>query len=218
MMNKTLATVSPMPLANSSPMTGKNNFNINNQDGGTVNFNCNFYSKDSNDNATQMIAVQSFSKEYYQLIVTQDDRIFTSNSVTVNASNALLEQNVPSEIYKKCSSLSDEGKEFLKKLPTIICMKNTSKQRMSQLHLWAIYCYVDLIEKQGNDIRIDFKPLAAIEKKAICEERVATYFDLNMSCAITDFNIIAWSVRRVNLFDAFAFAGINNVPVPNYRR
>ena len=211
-MDKSLATVSPMHHVGSNNMTGKNNFNVNNQDGGVVNFNYNFYPKDTRFNAEQIEIVKSFSKEYYQLIVTRDDRIFRDNSVTLNSNSALLEQYVPPEIYKKCSSLSNNGKEFLMKILAIVCLENSMKHRLTSK---AIYCHIDFIDKQGSEIKIDFTPLDTIRKDKICAEGAVAYFDLNMSCALTDLHISAWSVHKVNLFEAFKVAGIDNVRIPN---
>jgi len=214
-MDKSLTMVSSMPPIGANAMTGKNNFNVNNQDGGVVNFNYNFYGNDTTDNTEKMIAVQSFSKEYYQLIVTLDDGIFQNNVVSVGATRALLSCNVPSEIYESCSSLTEEGKEILKKIPAIVCMENTDYHGVTSLNQWAIYCYIKLIKKQGKDIKIAFRPLGLIPQHKMCEEEASVYFDLDMDCAITDLNKGGWSVHKVNLFEAFAIAGIENVPIPN---
>lgn len=115
--SNSLAPISTIPLAETRPLTGKNNFNVTNNDGGIVNVSYNFYGKDKTDNAEKMLAVQSFSKEYYQLIVTCDDKIFHNNIASVGANRALLSCNVPPEIYEKCSFLTEEGKEILKKYP-----------------------------------------------------------------------------------------------------
>ena len=50
--------------------TGTNNINVNNQQGGIVNFNYNFPQQERSGSAEEMMAIQKFSKEYYQLIVT----------------------------------------------------------------------------------------------------------------------------------------------------
>lgn len=39
-----------------------------------------------------MMAIQKFSKEYYQLIVTLEDDVFVNNIVTVSASRALCQR------------------------------------------------------------------------------------------------------------------------------
>ena len=213
-MDKSLTTVSSMPPIGANAMTGKNNFNVNNQDGGIVNFNYNFYGNDTTDNTEKMIAVQSFSKEYYQLIVTLDDGIFKNNVVNVSKRRALLSGKVPPEIYEQCSSLRSEGKEILKTIPAIVCMENTEKHGVTDLNQWAIYCYIKLIKDVGKDIKIAFCPLAPIPQHKMCDEKSSIYFDLNMDCAITDLNTSEWTVHKVNLFDAFKVAGIDNVPVP----
>ena len=213
-MNKELANISSMPIANGKSLMGKNNIHVDNQKGGTVNINY-IYGKEINNTAEQMVAVQSFNKDYYQLIVTCDDGIFQNNVVSVSANRALLPNKVPPEIYEKCSALTDNGKEILKRIPAIICMENTEKNGITDLHQYALYCYIKLIKKQGKEIKIAFHPIAPILQHKICEKKSAIYFDLNMDCAITDLNTSEWTVHKVNLFEAFAVAGIDNIPVPN---
>ena len=60
-------------------------------------------------------------KEYYQLIVTCEEDVFENDVVTVSTNRALCESLVPPEIYERCSALTDEGKEELKRIPAIIC-------------------------------------------------------------------------------------------------
>ncbi len=70
-------------------------------------------------------AIQSFSEEYYQLIVTCEEDVFTTGLVSVSASRALAEYNVPPEIFDRCSALTDEGIAELKRFPAIICEEKT---------------------------------------------------------------------------------------------
>ena len=72
-----------------------------------------------------MMVIQSFSTEYYQLIVTCEEDVFSNNMVTVPASRALTKYNVPAEIFEKCSTLSDARIKELKRIPAIICRENT---------------------------------------------------------------------------------------------
>lgn len=63
---------------------GTNNVNVTNQNGGTVNFNYNInYPQTADASAETMIAIQSFSKEYYQLIVTSEEDVFSTGVVSV---------------------------------------------------------------------------------------------------------------------------------------
>lgn len=194
--------------------TGKTNVNVTNQQGGTVNFNYNFYPGEAADSAEKMIAIQRFSKEYYQLLVTNEDDVFSTNVVTVSADRALNQYLVPHEILEKCSSLSEEGIEELKTFPAIVCRENTSYNGETDPNQVAMYCYVKRIKKFGKYIQVAFSPIAPLFQRLLCEKRNAIYFDLNMGCAITDLNHSAWSVHKVNLFEAFDVAGVPNIPRP----
>ena len=74
--------------------------------------------------------------------------------------------------------------------------------------------YIQKVMKVGKNIKIAFKPIAPIQQAKLCDKRNAVFFGLNMDCAITDLNYSAWSVRKVNVFEAFKEAGIPGVPMP----
>ena len=105
--------------------TGTNNINVTNQQGGIVNFNYNFPQQERSGSAEEMMAIQKFSKEYYQLIVTLEDDVFVNNIVTVSTNRALCQRMVPQEIFDRCSSLTDDGIAELMSFPAIICRENT---------------------------------------------------------------------------------------------
>ena len=80
--------------------TGTNNVAVSNQPGGTVNLTYNInYPQMADSSAEMMIAIQSFSKEYYQLIVTCDEDVFSTGVVSVIANRALTKYNVPPEMF-----------------------------------------------------------------------------------------------------------------------
>lgn len=64
---------------------GKNNVNITNQNGGVVNINYNIHPGEPKDSAEKLIAIQRFSKQYYQLLVTTEEDVFVNNIVTQNS-------------------------------------------------------------------------------------------------------------------------------------
>ena len=68
-------------VAPTTQQTGTTNFNVNNENGGIVNFisNYNYPQNTPEVSAEQLMAIQSFSKEYYQLIVTCEDNVFADN-------------------------------------------------------------------------------------------------------------------------------------------
>jgi hypothetical protein len=196
--------------------TGKTNVNVTNENGGIVNFN-NYITYPQNTprvSAEQLIAVQSFSKEYYQLIVTCEDDVFKDNIVTVPTNRALTKYNVPPEIFERCSTLSDEGKTELMRFPAIICRENTEMKGSTDPNQWAMFTYIKLIRVAGKNIKIVFQPLAPIQQQKFCDKRNAVFFDLNMDCAITDLNHSAWSVHKVNVFEALDEARVPGIPRP----
>lgn len=198
-----------MPLSTPSVgQNGKNNVNVTNQDGGVVNFNYNIHTGEPADSAEKMIAIQQFSKQYYQLLVTTEEDVFETNVITITADRALTQRIVPPEIFERCSSLSEEGIAELKTFPAVICRENTGYNGVTDANQWAMYCYIKLVKKEGKYIKVGFKPIAPFPQVKMCAKRTAIYFDLNMDCALTDLNWSAWSVHKVNLFEAFDEADI----------
>jgi len=214
-MSNELINPQAMPLAAPSVgQTGKNNVNVTNQDGGVVNINYNIHPGEPTDSAEKMIAIQRFSREYYQLLVTNEEDVFETNVITITANRALTERIVPPEIYERCSTLSEAGVEELKTFPAVICRENTAYNGMTDANQWAMYCYIKRVKKEGKFIKVGFKPIAPFPQAKMCMKKNAIYFDLNMDCALTDLNWSAWSVHKVNLFEAFDEAGITNMPRP----
>lgn len=204
-----------LPDLPTTTQTGKTNVNVNNQAGGTINFNYNFnYQQTADSSAEMMIAIQLFSKEYYQLIVTCDENVFNEGVVSVSTNRALTKYNVPQEIFDRCSTLSNEGIEELKRFPAIICQENTEKKGVTSPNQFCMFAYIQKVMVIGKTVKIAFKPIAPIQQIKLCDKRNAVFFDLNMDCAITDLNHSAWSVHKVNVFDAFKEAGIPGVPTP----
>lgn len=203
------------PTAPALQQTGTTNVAVSNQPGATVNINYNIsYPHVADSSAEQMIAVQSFSKEYYQLIVTCEEDVFSTGVVSVIANRALTKQNVPPEIFDRCSTLTEEGIEELKRFPAIICQENTEMKGVTAPSQFCMYCYIQKVMRVGKNIKIAFKPIAPIQQIKLCDKRNAMFFGLNMDCAITDLNYSAWSVRKVNVFEAFKEAGIPGMPMP----
>lgn len=215
MSNDLIIKQTDLPSAPGLQQTGTNNVAVSNQPGATVNFNYNInYSHMADSSAEQMIAIQSFSKEYYQLIVTCEEDVFSTGVVSVIANRALTKYNVPPEIFERCSTLTDEGIAELKRFPAIICQENTEMKGVTSPNQFCMYCYIQKVMRVGKNIKIAFKPIAPIQQAKLCDKRNAVFFGLNMDCAITDLNYSAWSVRKVNVFEAFKEAGIPGVPMP----
>lgn len=204
-----------LPSAPALQQTGTNNVAVANQPGATVNFTYNInYPYMADSSAEMMIAIQSFSKEYYQLIVTCEEDVFSTGVVSVITNRALTKYNVPPEIYERCSTLTDEGIAELKRFPAIICRENTEMKGVTSPDQYCMLCYIQRVMRAGKNIKIAFKPIAPIQQLKLCDKRNAIFFGLNMDCAITDLNCSAWSVRKANVFEAFKEAGIPGMPTP----
>ncbi len=193
---------------------GENNILVSNEAGGIVNFNVQLPQRDTSGSAEEMMAIQSFSKDYYQLIVTCEEDVFVNNVVTVSTDRALSKRLVPPEIFERCSSLSEEGVQELKTFPAIVCRENTELRGITDPNQMAVYAYIRRVQKVGRGIKIVFRPIMPLFQIKMCEKKNAVFFDLNMDCAITDLNYSAWSVHKVNLFEAFDEAGLTSMPRP----
>ena len=190
MNNELIPKTSMPPAAQKVEQTGSTNVHVTNQGGGVVNINYNYQQPGGSNSAEQLMAIQSFSKEYYQLLV-------------------------PPEILERCSSLSDAGVAELKTFPALICRENTEHWGRTDPNQWAIYGYIRRVKKEGKNIKVAFQPISAINQQLLCAKKNAIYFDLNMDCALTDLNFSAWSVHKVNLFEAFDEAGFTTLPRPS---
>ena len=186
-------------------VNGSNNFIINNS---TINAPIN--NNKPNNTAEKMIAIKHFSKEYYQLIVTDEEDILGNYIVTIPTNMALTQSLVPPEILSRCSTLTNEGIEELKTFPAIVCKENTDLHGRTSLTQEALYCYINSIKKVGKNIKIKFSYIESFKQAKLSENA----FGLKMDCDLTDLNRTAWSVHKVNLFDAFDEADIPNMPRP----
>ena len=141
--NKLIPSVAAHPVSVTN--IKENNANTFNIDNSQVTFNLTISQNGISSNAEQMIAIQSFSKQYYQLLVTGEEEVFQNGYVTVPASRALTQYLVPSEIFEKCSSLTESGIAELKTFPAIICRENTKFRGETDPNQWATYgIYFDL--------------------------------------------------------------------------
>lgn len=211
--NKLIPTDAAYPVSVTNIKENKaNTFNIDNSQ---VTFNVTMPQPGIPGSAEQMIAIQSFSKKYYQLLVTCEEDVFQNNYVTVSANRALNQYIVPPEIFDRCSTLSDAGIAELRTFPAIICRENTELRGITDPNQWAMYAYITRVKQEGKVIKVAFHPLGAINQQKLCDRKNAIYFDLNMDCVITDLNQSAWSVHKVNLFEAFDEAGITGLPRPD---
>lgn len=164
--------------------------------------------------AETMIAVQRFSKEYYHLIVTTQEDAFQRNTILVSDTRCLLKGYVPEEIFSECSTLSETGINTLLTFPAIICMESKEPFGKPDPTQFALYAYIKKIKKVGKDIAVVFQPLGAFPQEKLYDKRNSVFFDLNMNCYVSDLNHSAWSVHKVNVFEAFSEAGITNLPTP----
>ena len=76
MNNELIPKTSMPPAAQKVEQTGSTNVHVTNQGGGVVNINYNYQQPGGSNSAEQLMAIQSFSKEYYQLLVTCEEDVF----------------------------------------------------------------------------------------------------------------------------------------------
>ena len=183
--------------------SGERSLYIENREGGIVNLN---YTPSMGSITGELLqAIQSFSKDYYQLIVTGYD-IHTSNSVVVTSDRALTVGNVPHELLRTHSTLTDDAVARMLKLPAIICNENTQFYGNTDTQQKAIYAYIRKIKKCGRDIKIYFQPIQLFSQQTLNE--YAIDFGINIDCALTELNRSRWYIKKVNLFEAFRDANI----------
>ena len=65
-----------------------------------------------------------------------------------------------------------------------------------------------------EDMKKVFENIFSIECDDALRYDLDTLEVIDMDCAITDLNHSAWSVHKVNLFEAFDEAGMTNMPRP----
>lgn len=161
----------------------------------------------------RMIAIQNFTKNYYQLIVTTDAIGFSQNRISVRPDQALIHDCVPPKIFEQCSTLSPQGIKELKSFPALICMKSSDDSEKPDTKQQAIYGYLKEIWKSEDFIMIECGAISAFPLALLREN--ADAFGLCMDCARSDLNWCMWSVRNINLFEAFDKAGLSSLPRPD---
>ena len=163
-------------------------------------------------NGNDWMAIQNFHRQYYQLLVTCED-IMEQNYVTPLANRSLVKTAVPDEIFDSCSTLSPTGQDILKTIPAIICHENTEYNGITDPNQMAIYGRILKINRLGKENKVYFKIIRMFPQHLLCDHCLD--FDLNMDCAITDLNSSAWTVHKIDLFNAFESAGLHDMPKPN---
>ena len=91
MSNDLIIKPTDLPAAPALQQTGNTNVAVENRPGATVNFTYNInYPQMADSSAEQMIAIQSFSTEYYQLIVTCEEDVLSTGVCFGILSNGVL--------------------------------------------------------------------------------------------------------------------------------
>ena len=188
---------------------GYKNVLIQNESGGSININIQTPSLDIRNAAEVILAMHSFSHEYYQLLVTADNNVFKCKTISVPACSSLVKDTVPPEIFERCSSLEEEGIRELKTFPALICIQNRDFDGQTSPDEIGVFGYIKSVQKCGHMINIAFGILAPVSHSILCDKKNAVYYDLNMSCGITSLNRLEWTVHRIDLFEAFDKTGVN---------
>lgn len=151
----------------------------------------------------EMIAWQTFSRRYYQLIVADNSEVFEQNYAIIPTNRALTQNMVPSEILRRCSSLSEKGIDELKTFPALICRKNTGYHgETNSTNYDQVFAlgYIHNVSVRNTFIILDFVTLCIVPKQVICKPDIAHSLGINVSCDLTDLNICGWSVHPKNIF------------------
>ena len=156
--------------------------------------------------ADKLLAVQRFSREYYQLIVTGEE-IFSNKSLVINADRALSKGTVSDAVFDRFSMLPEDACEELTKIPAIICNENTGYHGNTSPDQMAIYAWITKVKKGVDGIKIYFEPLDFIPQHILSEYSID--FGIHSGCALTDLNISRWTIKEVNLFEACIDAGVS---------
>lgn len=179
-------------------------YNIDN----SVTLNVNTSSHRKANDAEMMMAIQSFSHKYYQLLVTTDKEIFKDKVISFPVSRALVKGTVPPEIFDRCSSLEEEGIRELKTFPALVCIENRELDGKTSPDEVGFLCYIRKIQPGGRTIRIVFETISPVSHSVLCDKKNSVFFDLNMECGITSLNRTEWTVHKTDLFEAFDEAGV----------
>ena len=194
--------------ANNVTQTGDNNIYVE-QNNGVINM---VSSRTTlQQTASDLLAIRNFSQEYYQLIVTGEE-IFEANALVVRPDRALVKGTVPDEIYEACSSLSPEGQEIMVKIPAIICNENTGYHGQTDPEQNAIYARLEKIKVGSSGIKIYYRPLDLFPQRILNENSID--FGIRCDSALTELNRSCWSVKKINLFEAFLDVGLDNIKSP----
>ena len=145
------------------------------------------------------------SREYYQLLVTDEKDALKRHIITIPIEGALHQKIVPPEIYKRCSSLSNAAIEELKNFPAIVCRQNTGYDGKTDEQIASLAHILD-VYRTDSYVQVTFSHIKPLSQLKLSQN--ATHFGLNMGCALTDLNRNEWSVHRVNLLEAIAKTGI----------
>ncbi len=216
-MNQALqTTVSSLPPVT---QTGEKNLNLTNCNGGIINLQLMLQPSDyeilqsfkpiatqpAEITAESLLAIQSFSREYYQLIVTGHE-ILKENSVVVAKNRALVHGTVPEELFDSLAPLTSPAIAELLKIPAIICNENTLYKGQTDPNQMAIYARITRIKVCGDDIKLYFMPIHVFSQQVL--NHYSIDFGINTNCALTELNRSRWSIKKVNLFEAFNDAHI----------
>ena len=143
---------------------------------------------------------------HYHLIITNNN-ISEQDCVVVRADCSLVKSTISNDCYEKYANLSDEAIREILKFPAIICNRNTSYGGKTDKNQTAIYAALQKIEKNSTDITIYFYPLSYIPQYKLVNNHKR--LGINISCALTDLNIVGWTIKEINLLEACKNTGIN---------
>lgn len=175
-------------------------------------------SKNESDNRFTMAdlkVIHDFSTDYYQLLVTADEQVMNSNTISFDPKRALTKNYVPEEIFKRCSPLKPEGQRELKTFPALICSENTMYYGKTDPDQICAFGYIQAIQIGYSSVNVVFKPLLTFPQSVLNDKVNAIFFNLRTDTPICELNHSAWYVKQANVFEAFSQAGIHGIPHPD---
>ena len=183
--------------------TGERSIYVENKENASVNININLMLPNASGNMVSETRQLNMSR--YHLIVTTED-IFDTRYITMITKRSLVKTSISEDAYAKYASLSTDAIAEMIKFPAIICQESKAYYGKTDTEQQAIYGLIRKITKINRNVHIYFHPLCYIPQHKLYENAVD--FGIDVSCAISDLNHTAWTIRDVNLLEACQDAGI----------
>ena len=150
--------------------------------------------------------LEKYDTSYYQLIVTYED-IHNTEFLEISMSRFLNDFEVPLEFKDYRNALTKQYRDKLKSFVAIICHENTELNGETDPNQLAILAEIDRIKPNGKSVGLHFKKIETFPQTILCEHPFE--FDLTMDRPVTTLNTSQWTIREIDVFQAFKEIGYN---------